>query len=169
MTLLPAGRVLIVGVPLGTSINIAEIYDPQANTWGRPIPMTAAPPGRFAATATLVPGSAEVLIAGGGHTDGNHFSTERYDPARNVFTPAAPMSTYRRAHTATLLPSGEVLATGGYGAGFHADAERYDPARDVWTAAAPMQVERTQHAAVLLPDGRVLVAGGINSSGALME
>ncbi len=77
--------------------------------------MTASPPGRFAPTATLVPGEADVLITGGSHADGNHFATERYDPVRNIFIPAKSMSTPRREHTATLLPNGEIFIAGGYG------------------------------------------------------
>ncbi|WP_437607060.1 protein kinase [Sorangium sp. So ce834] len=164
MTLLSDGRVLVVGAPRDTSINVAEIYEPRANSWAAPVLMTAAPPGRAMASVTLLPGTGEALIAGGGHPDGVHRSTERYDPARNAFAPAAPMRSYRKAHTATLLPGGEVLAVGGYGAGLHADTERYDPVRDVWRAAAQMQTPRQFHVAALLPDGRVLVAGGMNGA-----
>ncbi|WP_437567767.1 kelch repeat-containing protein [Sorangium sp. So ce542] len=164
MALLPDGRVLVVGAPSGTSINVAEIYDPRTNIWAAPVLMTAAPPGRAMASVTLLPGTGEVLIAGGGHPDGVHRLTERYDPARSAFAPAAQMRSYRKAHTATLLPGGEVLAVGGYGAGLHADTERYDPVRDAWRAAASMQTARHFHVAALLPDGRVLVAGGVNAA-----
>lgn len=167
MAIMPDGRVLVVGAPLGTPVNIAEIYDPLANSWAPPILMTAAPPGRYRGTVTQLPNTGEVLIAGGAHIDGSHSSVERYDPVRNTFAPAAPMTTYRQAHTATLLSGGEVLAAGGYGGWLHAETERYDPARNVWTAGARMRVARTHHAAALLQDGRVLIAGGANAQGSL--
>lgn len=167
MTRLPDGRVLVVGSPQGTYIDFAEIFEPRTNTWGLPIRMTAAPPGRYAATVTLLAGSDEVFVAGGGAPDGFTKSTERFDVTRSVFTSASPMSRYRHSHTATLLPSGEVLVVGGYGAGYHADAERFDPVRGVWTPATRMAAPREHHAAVSLADGRVLVAGGFDGASTL--
>ncbi len=169
MALLPDRRVLVVGVPYSTSVNLAEVYDPQVNAWEHPIPMTASPPGRFAPAVTLMLGTTEVLITGGGHAEGNHSSTERYDPVRNILMPASSMRAYRREHTATLLQNGEILITGGYGAGIHATTERYDPAKDAWTTGAPMLMARTQHAAVTLRDGRVLIAGGVLGSKKLTD
>src|SRR5919202_3477224 len=78
---------------------------------------------------------------------------------------AAPMGIARAAHTATLLPTGQVVVVGGHdgsrrGANALGSAERYDPAADRWTAVRPMVAPRAYHTATLLPDGRILVVGG---------
>lgn len=86
---------------------------------------------------------------------------------------AASMNEDRKAHTATVLPDGDLLVTGGQAL---ADpwpslrsAERYDPATDRWTTVAPMAHDRLSHTATLLHDGRVLVVGGLDSDGDALE
>jgi len=76
------------------------------------------------------------------------------------------MTTPRRSHTATLLPSGKVLVTGGMNnvPAAVSSAELYDPVAKTWTAVATMSRPRQQHTATLLASGKVLVAGG-NSNG----
>ncbi len=167
MTLLPDGRVLVVGAPSRSFFNTAEIYDPRTNTWAPPLTIIGG--ARYAPTATLLPESGDVLIAGGGAADGITESTERFNHARNEFVTSTPMSTYRHAHTATRLPNGEVLIVGGYGGRLHADIERYDPVTDTWKHGAPMFSARTRHAAALLLDGRVLVVGGIDDNQAIAD
>jgi hypothetical protein len=73
--------------------------------------------------------------------------------------------TPRRAHTATLLPGGEVLVAGGYhpSTGILAAAERFDPVSGTWSHTAPMNVERYGHTATLLGDGTVLAVGGVSN------
>jgi hypothetical protein len=69
---------------------------------------------RDGATATLLP-SGKVLVTGGFNLDtGGPYltSAELYDPASNSWAPAAPMSTARDSHTATLLGDGQVLVAG---------------------------------------------------------
>jgi hypothetical protein len=73
------------------------------------------------------------------------------------------MTSPRSAHTATLLPNGQVLVAGGQNeASFLASTEQYDQATDRWTPAADMAGARSQDQAVLLPNGQVLVAGGVD-------
>ena len=77
--------------------------------------------------------------------------------------PAAPMTTDRAAHRATLLADGTVLITGGITAGELGldSAERYDPATDAFRPTGRMiSVRAGGHAAIRLRDGQVLVAGG---------
>src|ERR1051325_2061414 len=73
--------------------------------------------------------------------------------------------TARDAHTATLLPNGQVLVAGGYNSsGFlSATAELFDPATGRWTATGSMATARASHTATLLLNGQVLVAGGDNA------
>ncbi|WPB76924.1 kelch repeat-containing protein [Archangium violaceum] len=76
---------------------------------------------------------------------------------------AAPMSSPRFRHTATVLGNGQVLVAGGYasGSGSPLDtSEMFDPVTHTWSVVASMVTARTQHSATLLMDGRVLVAGG---------
>jgi len=76
----------------------------------------------------------------------------------------ATLRTARAAHTATMLPSGQVLVAGGMadGGSSLASAELYDPLRNTVRPLPDMAERRIDHTATLLRDGRVLVAGGYN-------
>lgn len=76
----------------------------------------------------------------------------------------ATLRTARAAHTATVLPSGQVLVAGGMadGGGSLASAELYDPLRNTVQPLPAMAERRIDHTATLLRDGRVLLAGGYN-------
>ena len=72
------------------------------------------------------------------------------------------LNTPRTAHTATLLPNGQVLVTGGEDVvhNFLTSAELYNPATGKWTVTGSTATPRVDHIATLLPNGEVLVAGG---------
>ncbi|NOK16222.1 kelch repeat-containing protein [Corallococcus carmarthensis] len=74
------------------------------------------------------------------------------------------MSTVRRYHTATLLPSGKVLVAGGRtpGAVMTPSAELFDPVTGTWKGVMRLATGRAVHTATLLPSGRVLVVGGVS-------
>jgi hypothetical protein len=116
-----------------------------------------------------------VLVAGGANRAsdpiciGGIVSAELYDPAAGSFAPAGALTAARYAHTATLLPNGEVLVTGGFGSGFdcsdlgepaQSSAELYDPAAGSFKKTGNMSHPRGGHTATLLMNGKVLVAGG---------
>ena len=90
--------------------------------------------------------------------------TPRGAPAANDWTYTNPLLPGERdAHTATLLPSGQVLVAGGRS--FitpHSDCQIYNPASGTWsgTQSLPVGQARWGHTATLLPNGYVLVAGG---------
>ncbi len=84
--------------------------------------------------------------------------------AYGVMTPISSMSTARAAHTATLLPNGNVLITGGFGSSTFATTEIYGPNSKTFMSTGMMNDARAGHSATLLPNGKVLIAGGYNGA-----
>ena len=120
-TLLPDGRVLIVGgdPSPGGPIPPAQLYDPDTGEWsiaGHLIHYEA----RVEHTATLLP-DGKVLVAGGSGVFGGGVysfalrSSELYDPDTGTWSFAGDSNTPRDYHTATLLPDGRPLLVGGRG------------------------------------------------------
>jgi uncharacterized repeat protein (TIGR01451 family) len=168
-TLLLDGRVLVTGGENLTdgALATAEIYDPQQGTWSSAGTMATS---RRDHTATWLP-NGKVLVSGGyTYVQGSPGftplqSAELYDPVFNSWSSAAPMSSPRFGHTATLLPNGNVLVIGGNDGLHHlATAEIYDSAQGTWSTIASMSEARGNHTATLTNDDRILVAGGWDSS-----
>ncbi|HZT40825.1 MAG TPA: kelch repeat-containing protein [Chthonomonadaceae bacterium] len=114
-TRLPDGRVLITGgysSKQRKTLATAEIYDPASNTFT--LLSSTMSDGRMDHTATLLP-DGRVLIAGGWNSLKNRTvaSADLFDPATNIFIPAAPLPASRHEQAAVLLPNGAVLLTGG--------------------------------------------------------
>jgi hypothetical protein len=86
-TLLTNGKVLVAG---GVSFfgglfpTSAEVYDPATGNWLPTLPLVS---GRTDHIATLLP-NGKVLVAGGFNTSDTGPSTELFDPASAVATPA---------------------------------------------------------------------------------
>ena len=166
-TLLPDGRVLVVGTVTADPSYAAQIRDPVSRRWSFTGTM------RFlhaSHTATLLTNGL-VLVAGGWDDDGCSHATasaELFDPATGTWRVTGTMTTARFGATATLLPNGEVLVAGGLGevfrGGAFTSAEIYDPATEAWRATGPLTIARSEHTASLLPNGQVIVAGGADSS-----
>jgi hypothetical protein len=165
-TLLPNGKVLIVGGAIGPLSNrfTAELYDPPTRTFTRTGDMTA--PRTGGATGTLLL-DGRVLIAGcdfnGGPPKG---SAEIYDPATGTFTETGSMVSGRCGQTATLLNNGKVLIVGGWypmnahSAPTYQPAELYDPSTGTFTPGADL-LEPQADTATLLANGNVLVTASI--------
>jgi hypothetical protein len=175
-TLLPNGKVLVVGGGVGPDlidgyypVPQAELYDPLTGTFSSAGTVT-----RDSHTATLLP-NGKVLIAGG-ETDGTGTSTtqsaEVYDPAQATSQPTGSMISPREGHTATLLRDGTVLLVGGEmavsGPLFWqtlGSAELYDPATGTFSSTGNLITPRVFHTATLLNDGTVLITGGFIMGG----
>ncbi|HWY67774.1 MAG TPA: Ig-like domain-containing protein [Terriglobales bacterium] len=178
-TLLNDGRVLMAGGSQGPTEDFeeagqsdAELYDPATHSFvltGRMISP------RDWHTATLLQ-NGNVLVTGGFGVGLDQpptlASAELFDPATGTFSGTKDMSTLRAAHTATLLPNGQVLLAGGGnegGFGFpafgaaSASVELYDPAANSFIPAGAMGTPRYSHTATLLPNGKVLIAGGLTT------
>lgn len=168
-TLLPSGKVLIVGgIPInvdGSSgsnpVSSAELFDPATETFSTTGSLTTARAGH---TATLL-NNGTVLVTGGAGT-----KAELYDSVSGSFTPTGNMVAARGAHTASLLKDGRVLITGGNQEGPDAfqiypvaSAEVYDPTTQSFTSVGDMPNKAAWHTASVLLDGKVLVAGGYGS------
>lgn len=190
-TLLPDGRVLVVGGKSPGDGPVAEVYDPNVTSIvvdGRSREVrgawrAAAPPlrPRSGHSATLLP-DGTVLVAGGATTSGgtsavlNSATAEIFDPAGQGPDPgvvgawrdAPRMSFGRIGHTATLLPAtslagAQVLVTGGSATVDAQVSELYDLASQAWLPTAPGGA-RVGATATLLRDGTVLVVGGSDNS-----
>jgi hypothetical protein len=168
-TLLPAGRVLVVGVAWSPDSQAgdpaAEVYDPATGTFT--LAGSVVRP-RVGHTATALR-DGRVLIAGGlglGSDEDILASAEIYDPATGKFSSTGSMHTARENATATLLEDGRVLVLGGdqvcCGSNpvFVGSAEIYDPASGRFSAGGSFESPLAGFTATLLPDGRVLIAGG---------
>jgi hypothetical protein len=83
-----------------------------------------------------------------------------YDPAMGAWAVTGSLATPRKAHTATLLPSGQVLVAGGGNGSALETAELYDSASERWTTTGSLVTARSGATPVLLLDGHVLSAGG---------
>src|SRR5438067_42723 len=171
-TLLPNGKVLITG---GANFNVAtgyvrsaELYDPATGLF---TPTGSLLTARNRHTATLLQ-NGKVLIAGGKGSDSRAFSpavgpAELYDPASSTFSSTGSLAVLRLAHTATLLPNGNVLIAGGFNpdayVGVLASAELYDSAAGSFSVIGSLGFAREEHTATLLQNGKVLITAGLSS------
>jgi N-acetylneuraminic acid mutarotase len=168
-TLLPSGRVLVVGGSYGGPIYAltAELYDPTAGTWsstGSAEFNLSSVLGSYHNTATLLP-SGKVLVAGGDLGDSPFDSAGLYDATTGTWSITGHLNAERASHTATLLPNGKVLVVGGFDYDYDDSlnsAELYDPATGTWSSTGSLNTPRVYHTATLLPNGKVLVAGGFD-------
>ena len=179
-TLLPDGRLLVIGGRSVLSYTSAEIYDPNpsqdtdVSQWSAAGDMSM---DRFDHITTVLPNGL-VLVTGGDKETGKKRSqstsarlslqdAELYDPSTNSWSSAPNMINQHAAgHTATLLNNGEVLVAGGLSIGGEGQprigssyAEIYDPTSGTWSSTGNMTKARSMHRAILLDDGNVMAIG----------
>lgn len=120
------------------------------------------------ATATAVPGSGVVVVAGG--AEDRQGTAERYMQGAGFDASPIALGAPRSDHAAVALASGEVLLVGGHGPDGApiARLEAVDAsARRARTAGlASLAFPRARPTALRLASGEVLVAGGVDASGA---
>ncbi len=171
MNLLPNGKVLVAGGTIKyttTVFDSAELYDPVSGTWTATGSMNTA---RIIFAATLL-SNGKLLVTGGSSTSDTITplaSAELYDPATEVWTATASMSTARAGAAASMLSDGTVLLAGGTSDGTDAlsSAELYDSATGTWSDTGSMSGGRVGSHAVELSSGKVLLVGGMDASGIL--
>ena len=134
-TLLPDGRVLIVG---GEQLGLAaELYNPATGT--------------FQASSANI-GGPLVLLNNGELLDTG--TAQLYDPKTDSTTPTGHLLVNQGIWAASLLANGKALVLGAD------DAEVYDPASGTYAFAGPYAAAFTLIVrTVVLADGRVLVLG----------
>ncbi|ATB51263.1 Kelch repeat-containing protein [Corallococcus macrosporus] len=136
VTLLPDGRVLVVGGTTARAAATAEVYSPETGAWT----LVGAPqvPREHHATVVLPDGS--VLMMGGEHyTTGALASVERFDLKTDTWSSAPALEEPREKLGALALGDGAVLVMGGgnEAMGMLSESERYVPgACDVAPCAA---------------------------------
>jgi hypothetical protein len=137
-TLLPDGRVLIVGGP--HSGPTAELYNPATGTF-------QASGVNIVGTPVLL-NNGDLLVLGTG-------TAELYDPKTDSTTPTGHLLVNQGIYAATVLGNGKALVLGTH------DAEIYDPATGSFTTAGPYAAAlgNLLTTAITLADGRVLVLG----------
>jgi hypothetical protein len=171
-TLLPDGRVLIVGGVEATTdmsgkvLASAEVYDPALNAWSRTAPLSA---GRAKHVAVLL-SNHQVLVIGGitsaaGYSGASNSTrtAELYDPSTQTWSPAASMRYARILPIGLLLPDGRVLVVGDQGVSEHT-AEVFNPTNGRWSSIPTPAVGRAEAVGFQLHDGTVLVAGGLGQT-----
>jgi hypothetical protein len=157
-TLLPDGRVLIVGgFTEAASYRFAEIFDPVSEAF---TPVLDAPQERRWLHAALTLADGSVLVVGGENEGGALASVWRFDVAQGRFVAQPSLAAPRSIVRAALGPGDEVLMYGGEqepdvglasGAAWRAGVQRELP-----TMPAP----RAWHTLTRLADGRLLMLGG---------
>jgi hypothetical protein len=177
MTLLPDGRVLVVGGHTQTAQPLlAEVFDPVTERFDAPtglMPGTLAMRAQHLATAHP---DGSVLVLGGERSGADVSGVEpmaevlRFDPSSQRFQSLPPLAQARTLVRGAVTPAGEVLLFGGqtHPLRHSADAERYDP-RQGGQAIAPLDRERAWHSVTRLPNGRIAVIGGETRGGHLAE
>lgn len=156
-TLLPDGRVLLVGARLTS----ADLFDPSTGEFSRTGSLDATP---LTPTATLLKTGKVLVIVG-------PTEAELYDPATGEFSHTGSLSHARVQQSATLLPDGRVLVAGGaypptldpesalQGTGYTAAAELYDPETGTFTPTGSIRDLEGDGSAFTLRNGKVLLLG----------
>jgi hypothetical protein len=167
-SVLPNGKVLVVGGLDMDFLNSAELYNPSTGNWSITDSMHWK---RIWHTATTL-GNGKVLVTGGSNDVESILKTvELYDPSTEKWKNVNSMTYSRCGHTATVLTNGKVLVVGGLDSTGNAlnSTELFDPSTETWTVTGNLINNRSEHTASLLKNGKVLVAGGSTSGDVISD
>ena len=116
----------------GVSLDVVEVYDPQANSWQL---VASMPDGGRQMHAVAVLGG-KIYVSGGSFDDGEFTSKVAvFDPQANAWAEVASMLQARAAHDSAVI-GGKLYVFGGYVAhGRTALVEAYDPVSNTWASA----------------------------------
>jgi len=171
MTPLSDGRRILVagGSRPDGALSSVDIFDVASGTWSRAADMGTA---RVRHRAVLLQ-DGRVLVAGSVAPLPRLpvvSSAEIYDPAKDMWTPAASMQQGRWGHAMERLPDGRVIVAGGTSSlstepGALDSVELYDPKSDTWTTAPSLNDPRVYLSMAVLSDGVYVTGGENNTSG----
>jgi hypothetical protein len=180
-TLLQDGRVLLCGGQ-DTSGNVwasCDAYNPTTNSLNDGVATLNA--ARALHTAVLLRDGTVWFAGGWNPAAAGTFltTTERFYPATNSFSVAAPLNQARAWHTATVMGDGRVLVAGGFNGvdpgnsadptdplhnyGYLDTTEIYDPTSNETSPSTRLNFRRMMHTALLSPDGTVNLHGGLGN------
>lgn len=162
-TLLPSGRILVVGDQLNgaDSYSLAATFDPATSSWDLvgqiaqypyPARMAALPDGRVLFTG----GRALVISATNNYVPESHL----FEPVQGEWTSVPALPTALRGHSAVSLPDGRIVVIGGRGGDTYQSAVY---ALEPSATLAPLPAPRAYANAALLPNGQILVVGGFTA------
>ena len=136
-----------------------ERYDPRTNTWSYVAPL--AKKVKLVGAATLhgylyIVGGIEFTTEQGRRRCG---TTQKYDPATNSWTPAAPLNSHRSS-VCLVSDANYLYSIGGLADDdFLSCNERYDPKLNMWTKMASMKEKRGCACGVYL-NNKIYIFGG---------
>jgi hypothetical protein len=166
-TLLPDGRVLIVGgeqtlseSPWHQNLTSAEVYDPISGKFSDTGSLHTP---HACQSATLLPDGRVLITGGESYLDTYTYDAELYNPSDGRFSvlPQSPLSSYI-AGPGVVLNNGQVFSLGfDYSGSEDAFGQIYDPTKGTFRllGAGPLTLYSTAKAAKLA-DGRVLIVNG---------
>ncbi|WP_284738429.1 Kelch repeat-containing protein [Methanoculleus oceani] len=145
-----------------------------SDTETRPDYITAtSPPPEAAFSGTPTSGAPPLTVSFTDESTGDpsgwawFFGDETYDQAWTQVN-ANPDWSKRRAHTAVVLPDGDIILMGGWASGgYQNDTWRSDNGGTTWTRmnASSGWTKRAEHTSVAMPDGSIVLMGGYTNVG----
>jgi hypothetical protein len=119
-----------------------------------------------------------VVITGGYHVGEQSRRNQRapastavqiYDPYRDIYYSAAPMTIGRARHASVTLADGRVAVLGGFNLFALSSVEIYDPNADAWSAGPSLPNGMCDHTAILAGSLVVLSGGHTGASAVVHE
>jgi MYXO-CTERM domain-containing protein len=161
-TLLPDGRVLLVGGNGAPYVKAATLFDETLGGGTGGFASTGSMAQPRSGHSAVAMRNGKVLVVGGcpdASTSQCNVQPELYDPSTGTFTLVpAPPQRLALMFSLALLPSGGVLAAGD-DSSVGTAAQLFDPSANGWTASGPMVERHGRTAITVLASGHVLVVG----------